>query len=99
MLHDLILCVHFVRTHLFVLIGRDGDELRLFEGNVGNEAVARADAHDVKLRLVLMEGVQHDLKVWREKHIHVPSHLLTLAYIPVHMSKHKLQFLNDDSNN
>lgn len=50
-----------VCAHLFVLVGGDGDELGLFEGDVGNQAMLRADAHDVQLRLVLVEGVQHDL--------------------------------------
>jgi len=51
-----------VFPHLFVLVGGDGDELRLLEGNVGNQTMARADADDVELRLVLMEGVQHHLQ-------------------------------------
>lgn len=54
-----------LRLYLFVLVGRDGDKLGLFEGNVGNQTMARADAHDVKLRLVLMERVQHDLRTQR----------------------------------
>ncbi|KAG7215624.1 hypothetical protein INR49_021979 [Caranx melampygus] len=41
---------------------RHSDELCLFEGDVGDETMTRADAHDVELRLVLMKGVQHDLQ-------------------------------------
>lgn len=48
-------------THLFILVGRDSDELSFFEGNVGNQSMARANAHDVELRLVFMERVQHNL--------------------------------------
>lgn len=50
-----------VCAHLFVLVGCDGDELRLLEGDVGNQAVLRAHTHDVELRLVLVQGVEHDL--------------------------------------
>lgn len=58
--------------HLFILVGGDCNELGFLEGNVGDQPVARANAHDVELGLVLMEGVQHDLK-----------HTDTSSHIPV----------------
>lgn len=48
--------------YLLVLVGGDGDELRFPEGDVGHQAVAGAHTDDVQLRLILMEGVQHDLE-------------------------------------
>lgn len=68
------------RLYLFVLVGRDGDELGLFEGNVGNQTMARADAHDVKLRLVLMERVQHDLRTQRGACSHLSGPVYTHFY-------------------
>ena len=55
-----------------VLVGRDGDEGRLrehvrAEGRVlGAEAVVLIRLHDVDPRLILMHGVQNDLR--RERH-------------------------------
>lgn len=55
-------CVHEQLLYLLVLIGRYGDELGFLEGDVGDQTVARTNTHDVELRLILMERVQHDLK-------------------------------------
>lgn len=73
--------------HLFILVGRDCDELRLLEGDVGNQAVLRAHAHDVELRLVLVQGVEHDLKADKTRcvtHIHPDTHLDTHLDTPGH---------------
>lgn len=47
--------------YLFILVGSDGDELCFFKGNIGNQSMARANTHDVELRFILMERIQHNL--------------------------------------
>lgn len=54
--------VHEKRLYLFILICCDSNELGLFEGDVGDQTMARPNAHNVELWFVLMERVQHDLK-------------------------------------
>lgn len=48
-------------TDLFVLVGRDGDELRLGERLAADHLLDAADLHDVYPRLVLVQRIQHDL--------------------------------------
>lgn len=76
-----------VCEHLFILVGRDRDELRLLEGDVGNQAVLRAHAHDVELRLVLVQGVEHDLRADETRCVTHPdilpdTHLDTPGHTP-----------------
>lgn len=58
------------RTYLFILIGGDGDEFRLFEDERSKRAPAQVDdrvrARDVEARLILMHGIQDRLQ--RESH-------------------------------
>lgn len=49
-------------AYLFILVGSDSNELSLFEGNIRNQAMTRADTHDMELRFIFVKGVQHDLK-------------------------------------
>lgn len=51
-------------THLFVLVGGDGDELRLGERLAADHLLDASDLHDVYPRLVLVQRVQHNL--WGE---------------------------------
>lgn len=69
--------VYYYCVYLFVLVGGDGDELSLFEGDVGDQTMTRADAHDVELRFILMERVQHDLRRERETCLHVLFYIYT----------------------
>lgn len=49
-------------VHLFILVGCYSDELSVCEGDVGHHPVASSDTNNVNLRLVFMEGIQHDLE-------------------------------------
>lgn len=75
--------MYYYCVHLFVLVGSDGDELSLFEGDVGNQTMTRADAHDVELRLILMERVQHDLRRERDAYTSYPSVPVIRVFVPV----------------
>lgn len=49
-------------THLLVLVRRHGDELGLGEGMAGDHPLRAAHPHDVDAGLVLVQGVEHDLR-------------------------------------
>lgn len=82
-----------VREHLFILVGCDSDELRLLKGDVGDQAVLGAHTYDVKLRLILVQGVEHDLSADETRHvthtdIHQHTRPETCGHTYVHSNTH-----------
>lgn len=49
-------------TYLLVLIGSDGNKLGLRESKAADCFLRPPDLHDVDTGLILVEGVQHDLR-------------------------------------
>lgn len=50
------------RPHLLVLISGHSDELGLREAVAGDHALGTPNSHDVDSGLILMQGVQHNLR-------------------------------------
>lgn len=49
------------RAYLLVLVGRHSYELGFWEGMAGDHPLRATHSHDMNPRLVLVQGVQHDL--------------------------------------